>query len=608
MTTEATRSPEIASDLVTAFADAGMIGVADVQVARRLVRLVGGVGEPLALLVALTIRALRAGSVCVDLARLRDIPPDRDAPEGVEIADLPWPEADPLLDALRSSALAVAGPGGLAPMQIARTADGSVLVYLDKYFRQEARVRAVLADRAANPPIVDEVAVDAAVRALFPDDGDEPDLQAVAARAAATHRTTVLAGGPGTGKTHTVARIIALLEGVDGPGLRVGLCAPTGRAAAALQAAVSGQSDLQLPPVRAVTINRLLGPLPGGRRFRHSAAHRLPYDVVVVDEASMVSLTMMFRLLDALRPSTRLILVGDPDQLASVDAGAVLADLVHSVGDGDTGTSGAVVSLRRRRRFGGDIGALADAVRVGDADAVVDRLSDTGDDAAHGVRLVADTDDGTADVLAATSRWVRAMTAAAQAGDAAGALAALDSHRVLCAHRRGPAGVAHWQTVVGRAAGVDDHPGRPWHAGRPVLLTETDRRAGLYNGDTGVVVTVDGEPQVAFPGVDPGDAPRLVRPRALRGVVSAYATTIHRSQGSQYATVTVVIPPGRSALLTRELLYTAITRATDAVTLVGTADDLRAGVERKVLRASGLRTTLTPIDESTAGTTLTPMP
>ena len=593
MTTETTRYPHTAPDLITAFADAGVLGVADVQVARRLVRLVGGVPPPAELLVALTIRALRAGSVCVDLARLRDIPPDRDAPEGVELDDLSWPDSDELLDELRSSPLAVAGAGGLAPLRVARTGDGAVLVYLDKYARQESRVREVLAERAGDPPAVDDAIVDRVVARLFPDDGEDgPDLQALAARAAATHRTTVLAGGPGTGKTHTVARIVALLEEIEGPGLRVGLCAPTGRAAAALQAAVSGQSDLRLPPVRAVTINRLLGPLPGGRRFRHSAAHRLPYDVVIVDEASMVSLTMMFRLLDALRPAARLVLVGDPDQLASVDAGAVLADLVHRVGDRDGGTSGAVVSLRRRRRFGGEIGALADAVRAGDATAVIDRLADPVA-GADGVRLVADTGAGFDEVLTATTRWLRAMTTAATAGDAAGALAALDSHRVLCAHRRGPAGVAHWQAVVTGAADVDDHPARPWYAGRPVLLTETDRRAGLYNGDTGVVVLVGGESMVAFPGVEPGEEPRLFRPRTLRGVVSAYATTIHRSQGSQYSAVTVVIPPGRSALLTRELLYTAITRATDAVTLVGTADDLRAGVERKVLRASGLRTTLT---------------
>ncbi|GAA1905843.1 exodeoxyribonuclease V subunit alpha [Williamsia serinedens] len=599
MTAETVRSSPATDDLVATFADAGVIGVADVQVARRLVRLVGGVAAPVELLVALTVRALRAGSVCVDVARLRDIPPDRDAPDGVDVADLPWPDPAPLVEALRSSPVTNAGPGGLAPLRLVRTADDAVLVYLDKYFRQEARVREVLAARAADPPTVDQSAVDAAVRALFPDDGaDEPDLQALGARTAATHRTTVLAGGPGTGKTHTVARIIALLEGIDGPGLRVGLCAPTGRAAAALQAAVSGQADLRLPPVRAVTINRLLGPLPDGRRFRHSAAHRLPHDVVIVDEASMVSLTMMFRLLDAVRPSARLILVGDPDQLASVDAGAVLADLVHSVGSGDTGTSGAVVSLRRRRRFGGRIGALADAVRDGDADAVVEQLAEGRDGAAEAeVRLVTESDAGTAGVLAATTRWVRAMTAAAHVGDAVGALAALDSHRVLCAHRRGPAGVAPWQSVVARAAGVDDNPARPWYAGRPVLLTETDRRAGLHNGDTGVVVTVDGEPMVAFPGVGPGDGPRLVRPRTLRGVVSAYATTIHRSQGSQYGAVTVVIPPGRSALLTRELLYTAITRAVDSVTLVGAADDLRAGVARKVLRASGLRTDLEVLED-----------
>ncbi|GAA2047679.1 exodeoxyribonuclease V subunit alpha [Williamsia deligens] len=604
MTTAGTPAVDSGVSLVATFRDAGVLGVADAQVAHRLVRLVGGVDATLELVVALTVRALRAGSVCVDLARLPDIPPDRDAPDDVDIAALPWPDPDSTVDALRTSPLVTPEPGTLAPLRMVRTGDGDVLLYLDKYHRQESRVREVLAARAADPPTVDETAVEEHLRRLFPEsDGEGPDLQALAARAAATHRTTVLAGGPGTGKTHTIARIVALLEQIEGPGLRVGLCAPTGRAAAALQAAVSAQPDLALPPVRAVTINRLLGPLPGGRRFRHTAAHRLPYDVVIVDEASMVSLTMMFHLLDALRPATRLILVGDPDQLASVDAGAVLADLVHGVtGDpassDDTrapiGQSGAMVALRRRRRFGSTIGALADAVRAGDADEVIARV-----DAAAAapdtppIRLVSEKGPQSDDVLTATTAWVHSLTEAAQAGDAADALAALTAHRVLCAHRRGPAGVARWAALVTAAAGVDDNPSRPWFPGRPVLVTETDRRTGLFNGDAGVVVRIEGEVAVAFPGVDAHDPPRLIRPQGLRGVVSAYATTIHRSQGSQYRGVTVVIPPARSALLTRELLYTAITRATDDVTLVGEPGDLRAGVERAVLRASGLRSAAT---------------
>ncbi|MGJ0121081.1 exodeoxyribonuclease V subunit alpha [Williamsia sp. MIQD14] len=614
-----------AQGLLATFNAAGVLGVADVHVATRLAAVTAVEIDPEVLLAtALTVRAVRAGSVCIDLARLRDIPPDSEIPIGREPAGAPavdldalaWPDPTTLVEKVRSSPLNGSTPASpLQPLRSVTTDDGVDLLYLDRYFRQEQRVRDVLAARAQVAPTVDLAAVTAHLDQLFPaataDSDAGIDRQRLAAAVAATRPTTVLAGGPGTGKTHTAARIIALLSTLHGPGIRVGLCAPTGRAAASLQEAVLAQSvDLDLPEVTAVTLHRLLGSTRrGSGRFRHDAGHRLPHDVVIVDEASMVSLTMMFHLLDALRPQTRLILIGDPDQLASVDAGAVLADLVHRRHDtpleGPLGSivdavatddepdpadraaiADGVISLRRRRRFGADIGRLADAVRDGDADTALDLLAA----GSPSVSLVAP--DELDPVRGEVTAWVTAMSDAAVGGDADAALAALAGHRVLCAHREGPAGVAVWARLVTAwsAPSAAVGPDRLWYPGRPVLLTETDHRAQLYNGDTGVVVAEADRLMVAF---GRGSLTRLVHPQRLRGVMSAHAMTIHRSQGSQYRSVSVVVPPPESALLTRELLYTAITRATDRVVLIGTPEGLRSGIERKVLRASGLRSTLT---------------
>ncbi|MBT0568187.1 exodeoxyribonuclease V subunit alpha [Williamsia sp. CHRR-6] len=623
-----------ATGLMARFNEAGIIGAPDVHVATRVAQLCGvAVDSDSLLAVALTVRAVRAGSVCVDLHRLRDIPPDVES--GVDPDDLPWPDPAALLDALRAGPLTrPSADGGLAPVRLATSAEGAVLMYLDRYFRQEQRIRQILAERAAGRPDVDHAALLQSLAQVFsaddgtPEDGttggetgagavdvvvERPDRQRAAAVVAALSWTSILAGGPGTGKTYTAARIIALLATLHGEGIRVALAAPTGRAAASMQAAVTAQAArLSLPPVSAVTLHRLLGSRGRSNAFRHNADRPLPFDVVIVDEASMVSLTLMRHLLDAMAPHSRLVLIGDPDQLASVDAGAVLADLVGR--DGGVGAaddevlevidtvpelagcdaaeraemSRGVVRLRRRHRFGTTIGALADAVRDGDADTALALLHD----ADPTVALVAPEEitEVREDVVA----WVAAMTDAAavtDGGDALGALQALRRHRVLCAHREGPAGVSVWgRTAVEWAVGagvLGGEANRPWYPGRPLLLTETDQRERLFNGDTGIVVGVGDRLVTAFE--RPGGAQRIA-PGRLRGVTGAYAMTIHRSQGSQYHGVTVIVPPAESALLTRELLYTAITRATDRVRLVGTEAGVRAGIERKVLRASGLRT------------------
>ncbi|PYF99340.1 DNA helicase/exodeoxyribonuclease V, alpha subunit [Georgenia satyanarayanai] len=584
-----------APPLLARFNTAGVIAAPDVQVARRLGSLVGERDEDVLLAVALATRAVRSGSVCLHLEDAQSFAADAETPPG----ELPWPDPAAWRAAIEASPLVAVGVDGAADRPV-RWVGGRL--YLDRYWRDEMVVRRQADARLAAPAApVDDARLAAALDRLFPDAGDA--LQRQAAAAAVDGRLTVLTGGPGTGKTTTVARLIAVLQDVAGP-LRIALAAPTGKAAARLQEAVHevvdelGAADRErVGTLTASTLHRLLGWLPGSAtRFRHGPGRHLPHDVVVVDETSMVSLPLMARLLEALRPDARLVLVGDPDQLASVEAGAVLGDLVARTPAGD----GGVVRLLTVHRQEGDsaILPLAAAVRAGDAEETL-RLLRAGHPSVELVETAEDELPGEVELgslRADAAAAGRALVHAAREGDAAAALRALGSHRLLVAHRRGPAGVAHWSALVeqwvGEAAGPHPDPldpRSPWYPGRPILVTANDRETGLYNGDTGVVVA-DGEGLVAVLG-DP-DSPVRVRTHRLPAVETVHAMTVHRGQGSQFARVSLVLPPATSPLLTRELLYTALTRAREHVRVLGTAAAVRRAVQTPVRRASGLRTPL----------------
>ncbi|WP_426594998.1 exodeoxyribonuclease V subunit alpha [Cellulomonas sp. McL0617] len=550
------------------FVSAGVLEAADVHVARRLGAIGGEPDERVLLAAALAVSAVRGGSVCVVLA-------------DVEQDALPL---DAWHAALRRSPLVADGPDG-PPDRPLRWVDGRV--YLDRYWRDEQTVRRAISD--AGPATADLAALAAAEARLFPDPAD--DAQRAALQTAATSRLTVLTGGPGTGKTTTVARLVAALQSAAGPGLRVALAAPTGKAAARLQESVHAEVQRLTAADRAavgtldaMTIHRLLGRRRDSTtRFAHDQLHRLPHDVVVVDESSMVSLPLMARLTDALRPTARLVLVGDPDQLASVEAGAVLGDLVAALPRG-------VVRLTRAHRYGAELASLAEAIRAGDADATLDLLR-SADPHREWVSPASDDRLTSSDVAALRSEIETtglALTGAARAGNAPDALRALGVHRLLLAHREGPFGVAHWAATAESwvAAATGGPTTDAWPLGRPLLVTENNRAIGLFNGDTGVVVA-DG-PGVAVAFGDPDD-PRLVRPYQLPTVQPVHAMTVHRGQGSQFARVTLLLPPSSSPLLTRELLYTAVTRAREHVRVIGTEAAIRAAVERPVRRASGLR-------------------
>jgi exodeoxyribonuclease V alpha subunit len=543
------RQARSAAGLLRTFTDAEVIESSDVHVAQRLTSLAKESDETVALAVALAVRALRHGSVCLDLRSVEQ--------EQIDV--------DEWLAAIRASPLA-AQPSVLH-------LDGDLL-YLDRYWLEEQQVcRDVLTMVDAEPkqksPDIDR---------LFPKGFEE---QRAAAEVALSQGLTVLTGGPGTGKTTTVARLLALLTG--GTHLRIALAAPTGKAAARLQEAVQLEvaklepADRQaLAGLHATTLHRLLGSRPDtSARFRHNRGNRLPHDVIVVDETSMVSLTMMARLLEAVRPDARLILVGDPDQLASVEAGAVLADLVDGL------DSSKIAELRTSHRFGESIGALASAIRDGDADTAVDVLRA----GSEHIEWIED-EEPSEHLRKVLLPHAVALRQAALLGDAAAALKTLDEHRLLCAHRRGPYGVRYWNRQTERW--LTEATGEPiwasWYLGRPVLVTANDYGLGLYNGDMGVTLLRDGVLRAVIAGTEPLE----FATSRLADVDTVHAMTIHKSQGSQAKDVTVLMPPEDSRLLTRELFYTAVTRAKQKIRVVGPDSAVRGAVERRAVRASGL--------------------
>jgi exodeoxyribonuclease V alpha subunit len=607
-----------ATGLLAAFNRAGALAAADVHVAQRLGRLGGETDETVLLAAGLTVAAVRGGSVCVTLRRLADEGvPGSEVP--VEAAgSLPWPEPSAWEHACAASPLVADGIEG-EPGRPLRLVDGRL--YLDRYWRQEQVVRAEVDRRVAGAVLpVDREALRDAISRVY--GAEATERQRLASAVAAASPLTVLTGGPGTGKTTTVARLLAVLMSLPGGPQRVALAAPTGKAAARLQEAVWAELEVLgrqspadsdrvgRPP--ASTVHRLLGWKPGSRtRFRHDRDNRLPHDLVVVDETSMVPLTLMSRLLEALRPQARLVLVGDPDQLASVEAGAVLGDLVARPvvssaiadavrslvpelvppGSAMSALGNGIVRLDRVHRFGSTIGDLAEAIRLGDAEKVLGVLRAGSPEVAFCEVPAEDAAEIAAlrsDVVVAGS----ALVDAARDGDEVVALRAVEQHRLLLAHRRGPAGVSRWTTVVEdwlEDSGHGPDSAGEWYAGRPLLVTANDRDTGLYNGDTGVVVRRDGALVAAF---GTADSPFFVRPHRLNSVQTVHAMTVHRGQGSQFSRVSLVLPPADSPFLTRVLLYTAVPRARDFVRVVGTEDAVRAAVSRPVRRASGLRTPL----------------
>lgn len=579
-----------ARGVLARFCEAGLLEAPDVHTAQLLARLAGEPSPAVLLGAALTMRALRAGSVCLPVRRVRHLAQffvrEDDAQAGLvpQLEALPWPRTDDWLKELAASPLVGDADSGANEYPLRLVGEA---LYLERHWHDQESIASILLGRCGPFPRVDEEALERSL-AGGPAGADRRDeTQRRAVRTAVRARTTVICGGPGTGKTTTISRVVAALgDQAEAMGLpmRIALAAPTGKAAARLSESLAEHAGNRgTRPPAAVTLHRLLGAGPD-RAPRYGAGHRLPFDAVIVDEMSMVSLALMARLLEALGPDTRLVMVGDPDQLTPVDAGAVLADITAAGLPGPADREPAVVTLDHGYRFTSGISRLAAAIRDGDADRTLELLAGTEAVEFHDEDATGLDAQATRSLQEALARQARETAGAAREGRAEDAIAALEAHRLLCAHRSGPYGVAAWGAMAERVqrAAVGRPPADEWYSGRPLLATRNLPELGISNGDTGVVITTGHGRRAVM------SNHRTYPAYALEGVETMYAMTVHKAQGSQFETITLVLPPPGSPLLTRGLLYTAVTRAKSGVRVIGPAESVRTAVRTEAQRASGL--------------------
>jgi exodeoxyribonuclease V alpha subunit len=630
-------------------------------------------GDPLVLMAAaLTSHQLGHGHVCLDLFEtLKEpdfalsLPPEGDLQSTAAV--LPSQVLATLDGAHWCKALAVSRLVALAADQSEQARQRPLVLsgkrlYLRRYWAYERRIDNALRQRLA---VQEETPADLAERlgGLFgaAKAAGPVDWQKLACALATRGAFSIITGGPGTGKTTTVVRLLALLQAPAveaGKPLRIRLAAPTGKAAARLTESISLQvrslsvddSVREKIPSDVTTVHRLLGSRPGTRHFRHHAGNRLPLDVLVVDEASMIDLEMMANLLDALPVHARLVLLGDKDQLASVEAGAVLGDLCRDAEAGwyspqtrswleavsgeqlaDSGlqedSAGVhplaqqVVMLRHSRRFGegSGIGQLARWVNQQQAEEARRLLAARSHADLYGLSLKGEQDrtlerlllEGHGDGPQGYRHYLSLLRGQRPPADTAledprwtawarDVLLAFDQFQLLCAVRKGPWGVEGLNqritAALFKARLIESD--QQWYEGRPVLMTRNDYGLGLMNGDIGIALklpehegTQDGRQvlRVAFPRNDGQGGVRFVLPSRLNDVETVYAMTVHKSQGSEFAHTALILPEALNPVLTKELIYTGITRAKDWFSLI----EPRAGVfeeavRRKVKRLSGL--------------------
>ena len=507
-------------------------------------------------------------------------------------------------------------------------------VYLHRYFDYERRLARRLTAPSPDPSGVIGENVKSLLDQLFAANakrlGNLPDWQKIATALALERRLTIISGGPGTGKTTTVVNVLACAL-AENPDCRICLAAPTGKAAARMldairNAAAHLPADLrERLPSESFTVHRLLGVLPGADGFQHGSKNPLPIDLLVVDEASMLDLSLATRLVEAVPTNARIILLGDKDQLAAVESGAVFSELsadptlssacterlseitgipaaliVCAAPIKPTPLHDSVVWLTENFRFAKDsgIGRLAALVNAGEAQSAIDFLRSDSDPALEWIE-----DAHAAPQGASLQRIIDEMAgyidaARAGLGNKAALFGALGRFRVLCAEREGSRGVAAINQYVGQQfRKLLDHPLDPggrseWYPGRPVMVLRNDYVLKLFNGDIGIVLPdASDAPMVFFPNSD-GDF-RAVPPLRLPEHETAFATTVHKAQGSEFDKVTLMLPAKPSRVATRELLYTAITRSRSGVTIVGGAEVVEKAIVSPTRRYSGLVARLT---------------
>ncbi len=583
------------AELAAPFARAALLGLAELHAVDLLAEAAAERAPEVLLGLAFALAAPRRGHVGVDLSRARQSALDEAAWAGhaaeARVAALPWP-ADGEAWMARVSRSPLVGAG--APFALHRG-----LLLTRRWLRAQERLVAALAARAALPPCPIGAAMRARLESLTPP-GPAADEQRAALELALGRPLTVLTGGPGTGKTTVVRRLLLALR-AGGGAARVALAAPTGKAAVRLERsltegpaeALAAGEGAWLSSLEAVTLHRLLRSDPRRPgRFRHGPDLPLAADVVIVDEVSMVDLALMAALLEAVGPSARLVLLGDPDQLASVSAGCVLADILAGAPHGSAlGACVARLSFAHRFEATSGLGRLAGVVAAGQSRELDSLVAEIAAGGLPGVRLIPPTAadalpaaalelarDGFGPHLEALARGPRPGE-----GEEAWLRRALELHerfRVLGVHRAGPLG------IEGLNAAIEGALGAPRY-GQPLMVRANSYALGRMNGDLGLLVPGPHGPRAAFPAAVAGGV-ELLEASRLPPHEPAYALTVHKSQGSQFDEVLVVLPRHGSRLLTRELLYTAATRARKRLALVAEPAELRSALGRRVERASTL--------------------
>ena len=596
--------------LLRALQQAGALRALDYALARTLRRLDPSTPDEVLAAAALASLAVANGHAGFDPA----------APRQLVDAEIAWPDADAWMQALAASRFVATPASSSEEAEAAPLVLEHGLLYLRRYREYERRLALQLRRIAAS--VVPETGIEPVAplfAKLFPA-AHEGDHQARAAALALRRALLLVTGGPGTGKTTTIAKLLAVriaqANASQQPTLRIALAAPTGRAAermadslrrAVAQMAAHGieAAWLDALPAQASTLHRLLGTIPDSPRFRHHADHPLPFDIVVVDEASMVDLPLMCKLAEAVADGAQLILLGDADQLPSVEAGDVLAAILHAAGAGDAlapddaralhallgdaphdaeadGLHGHRVHLIRgyRQSEALDLAPLAEAVRGGDAEAALALLR-------NGELSNVHFHEGIDDPLQARPDLLAHWRGLAAADDPALALQLANRLRLLTALREGPQGARGLNARI-EAALSGRRIGAPpaWFPGRLLLVVENSYRHGLFNGDVGICLAdAAGTPLAWFPG---SDGVRAFHPAALPAHESAFAMTVHKAQGSEFDEVWLQLPRADSRVLSRELVYTGLTRARTVLHVAGSADVIAAALGRHAGRVSGL--------------------
>ncbi len=571
---------------------------------RTLQRIEPDVPREVLLAAVFTRKAVESGHVCLHLdhlvnAALQDT--------GSEKVDLSWPTLPELQKSLADSGL-VSDGSQVTPLVLEDDR-----LYLQRYWSYEEQFVRFIRQKCLDRPTEGRDLAEKLIREVFSDlPAESSKEQQQAVLKAILNNFTVISGGPGTGKTTIIIRIlaalIALAHANGTASLKMLLLAPTGKAAARLSDSLTHQlKSLSVPeavtaqiPVQAATIHRTLGYQPQSpTSFRHNAQNPLSSDVIIVDEASMVDIALMAKLCDAVPKKARLILLGDKDQLASVESGSILGDICQLASQGDVGEAtgkeistpkGHVVELTKSFRFSGQqgIAVLAQAINRGDEERCFEVLAS---DQFPDVRLYSSANHENRQqdfldlCLAGFKEYLSAETALA-------ALHEFARFRVLCAHRQGPAGVGRMNALIEQ--GLTQHgliyPYSEWYGRRPLLITSNSYSVQLFNGDTGLI-WLEGEGKnstACFYGEDQTTL-RSLAPLRLPELLTCYAMTIHKSQGSEFDDVVIVLPEADSPLLTRELLYTAVTRAKRKVSIFASRESIQAALAARVERASGIR-------------------